>query len=324
VTEGFTPDQEKVLEQIQKLLNLAAKNPNEHEAALAASKAQELLTKHNLDTAALERSQGAVSGKRQQEEVEGGFYRYHREVWSNVARLNFCLHWVQRKHVPREERVRNVRVKRIHRLVGRTVNVRTTINLARYLLAAIERVTRETCEQKKIGHLSGWAMSFREGCAYRLINALRDRRTEMLDEEDRKRREAEDRAARAGISLETSLTITSFSRSEEEANLDERFGEGYSARQREREAAYAKKQAENEAAYTRWAAANPEKARKKEAEAKAKEERQMERWRRSASDQRYGHVNNQAFWAGHEAAKDISLDPQMGGAKQAKRIGGKS
>jgi len=156
MTEGFTPEQERVLEQIQKLLNLAAKNPNEHEAALAASKAQELLTKHNLDTAALERVTGA-SGKRQQEEVEGGFYRYHREIWGNVAKLNFCLHWVQSKYVPRGERVRNVRTKKIHRLVGRTVNVRTTINLSKYLLSAIERVTRETCDTKKIPHGQGKA-----------------------------------------------------------------------------------------------------------------------------------------------------------------------
>jgi len=320
VTEGFTPEQEKVLEQIQKLLNLAAKNSNEHEAALAASKAQELLTKHNLDTAALERVTGA-SGKRQKEEVEGGFYRYHREIWSNVAKLNFCLHWVQTRYIPHEERVRNVRQKRVHRLVGRTVNVRTTINLSKYLLSAIERVTRETCETKKLPHLGGWAMSFREGCAYRLIQALRDRRIEMLDAEHKARQEAEERAARAGVSLETALTITSYSQSEEDANKDERFGEGYSASVRARQAEAAREQREREQAYTVWAAANPKKAAKKAAEDKAKQEREMKRWERSASDRRYGHINNQAFWAGHEAAKDISLDPQMASQGKAKRIG---
>lgn len=321
IDKGFTPEQERVLEQIQKLMNLSAKNPNEHESALAAAKAQELLTKHNLTTAALERSSGA-SGKRTQEEVEGGFYRYQRELWQAVAKLNFCLHYIESKYVPYEERVRNVRYKKRHRLIGRIVNVRTTINISNYLLAAIERTTREVCEQKKIRHLSGWAMSFREGCSYRLVQRLQEQRNKMIADEEKKAREAEERAARAGVSTETAITIASYIQTEHDANVDELYGEGYSDERRARQAAAAEEERLAEEAHTKWAAENPEEARRQAEEARLEDEKAAKRYRGGGGGrERYDHVNNAAFWAGADAGKKIGLDPQMGDkAKPAGRI----
>lgn len=43
----MTPEKEKILSKVKKLLALA-ESPNEHEAALAAARAQELLLRHNL------------------------------------------------------------------------------------------------------------------------------------------------------------------------------------------------------------------------------------------------------------------------------------
>ena len=44
---------ENIIAKIEKLLALAEKNPNEHEAMSAALKAQELIAKYNIDIATL-------------------------------------------------------------------------------------------------------------------------------------------------------------------------------------------------------------------------------------------------------------------------------
>lgn len=322
MTDHLTPDQEAILDKVQKLLNLAAKNSNEAESTAAAAKAQELLLKHNLSTAALEKTSGG-SGKRMQEEVEGGFYRYQREVWEQVARLNFCRHWVQKKWVAPEERVRGTRFKRRHVLIGRQVNVRTTINMAGYLLAAIERITREVCAEKRIENTVGnWAMSFREGMAHRITEKLWERRQDLIAAEEKRMREAQARAAAAGVSSSTELTISSLAQSEADANRDFVRGveEGTTARERAKDAAEARKREEE---YTRWAAANPEAAKAK-AEQKEKEAEawlKKHRSRGGSRDTRYDHVDYQAFNAGRKKGDEIGLDPQTSQTnKNARRI----
>lgn len=88
------PD-ETILKRLQGLLNLAAKNSNPEEAASAAAKAQELLARYNLTAESVEQGRAAADGKREQAAVDGGTYAWQRELWGAVARLNFCLHWVQ-------------------------------------------------------------------------------------------------------------------------------------------------------------------------------------------------------------------------------------
>lgn len=319
----------RVMEQIQKLLNLAAKNPNEHEAAAAASKAQELLTKYNLSAATIENEVGA-DGKRAQEQVDGGSKRFQRELWAAVAELNFCLHWNQKYRVEAKKRVRDWEryetdtgnratkiivgeiLRRRHALIGRTVNVQATKHMAQYLENAIERITEARCVAGKLPLYGNWAMSFREGLAYRLDEKLREKRQLMLEEEERARKEAEDRASRAGVSLATALTIHTFAQAEDDANRDFLYGEGHSARKAARRAEREREHQEQVEAYTRWAAANPEEARKKEEEHQAEVEKDLKKRRRhSTRDDRYGNVNDQAFWAGHEAGERISLDEQV-------------
>jgi hypothetical protein len=216
---GQLPEDE-VLERIKKLLNLAAKNPNENEAASAAAKAQELLARYNLDAATVENSAAVKDGKREEAKVDGGFYSYQRELWDSVAKLNFCLYWTQDYRVfTRSKRVGTGRDrytteghvnKKRHRLVGRIVNTRATIALAQYLEEAIERVTLERLgERVNLGYVysgsanavrfSNWAVSFRKGCAARIIEQVDDRREQMrLKEAERARRDAA-RAKRAGL-----------------------------------------------------------------------------------------------------------------------------
>ena len=139
-----------------------------------------------------------------------------------------------------------------------------------------------------------------------------------MREAERERRRAEERAAAAGASLETAVTLASVRQSERDGNMDFLYGEGWSARQRQEAADRARRQAEEEAAYTAWAAANPEEAAKKEAE-RVKEKRQ--RQGRGYSAPREKDRDWGAFRRGSTVGKRIGLDQQAEGGRSGAGIG---
>lgn len=325
MSANITPAMEAVIEKIVKLQNLAANNSNEAEAAAASAKAAKLLEDYNLDSAAVERASGGT-GRREEANVEGGFYQWQRELWEAVAEVNFCHYWSQRFRMParmvwrknswgeREKQERRT-TRRRHCLVGRTVNVRATEIMARYLEGAIERVLEERFPgaDRKDKYIA----SFREGVAYRLRQRLEERRRDAVAADLKAKHAAENAAKREGVSTSTALTISTYVQQENDANNDFRFGEGTSARwaAARAEKAEAAKSAREE--YTKWAAANPK-------EAAAKEAKEAERRRKrtySASNDRFGKVDDGAFWAGSDAGEKISLEPQVGDREAVKKIG---
>lgn len=110
----------------------------------------------------------------------------------------------------------------------------------------------------------------------------------------------------ATASSSTALTISSVRKSEEDANYDVIYGEGWSARRAARIAAQAAADRAEREAYTKWAAENPEEAAKKEAEARKKERRRRPSYGRQEKERDWG-----AFSAGSEAGAQISLDQQV-------------
>ncbi len=86
-----TPDLDRVVERVQKLLALST-SQNPHEAALAAAKAQALLFKHNLSLSLVE-----AGAARNSQTVyisdrfdSGGRTNWRRALLAAVARNNFC------------------------------------------------------------------------------------------------------------------------------------------------------------------------------------------------------------------------------------------
>lgn len=337
----FSPEAEKAIDVIKKLLNLAAKAGTPEEAASAAAKAQELLLKHNLDAATVDGAK-PEDGKRETAKVEGGFYNHSRRLWESVAGLNFCMYWTQsymvegikQRHVdgPYSPTVRwkGLVQRKRHALIGRIVNTRSTIAMAEYLEQAIERLLGERLRNTSGHHFSNWAMSFRKGCVATVIEKLDERRRELVDEEELRMKAAEraaQDAASKGHSTSTTMTIAKLASSEYDANVDFYVGEiGYSARKRAERmadrAAAAKRRADEEAAYTAWAAANPEEARAqaeadRRREARNEAKRKGPRW--SAGDR--DNTDWGAFRAGREAARTISIEPQMGGAGGQAKLG---
>lgn len=342
--------QKKVLPRIEALLRMYDKGKNSDqphtlaEAESAMAKAQELLVAYNLSADLV--GQGGDDGVREEQKLEGGGRMYERDLWRAVAELNFCLYFSSgetrvtaykrvrsdgSKYVEREERYQH-----LHRLVGRKVNVLSTIAMAQYLQDAIERLVDE-----RIGPDSArerWSrfnIRFREGAASTVTEKLNQRRGELVEAEERRQREAEEAARQAGmtgVATSTALTITSHTQAEEDANNDFACGwePGRTAENRARwqaeQAARAERQRLAREAHVRWCEENPEEARA-QAEAQRKEQEEAEKREARNARRRTGytrwtkaddraHEDYQAFAMGAKAGERISIDQQMNRGKR--------
>jgi Protein of unknown function (DUF2786) len=327
------PD-DAVLDRLKKLLNLAAKNTSPEEAASAAAKASELLARYNLDVATVEGAR-PEAGKREEAKVDGGTYVWQRELWSAVAELNFCVHWVQVHAVWRKGAavgsgrarytVDKFVLQKRHVLVGRVVNTRATLAMAGYLQQAIERelVSRlhgDDAGAKQAQRFSRWAVSFRRGATRRILEKLKDRRDQLAADEALKARAARAAAERVGASTATGVTLAQVKASEAVANYDFMHGEGAWAARLARREAIAKDRREREQAHARWAAEHPEEA----AAQAAKQQREAEKLAKRGHGRRGREAAYRgpdydvgAFWDGYDKAADIGLDQQMSGTKAA-------
>lgn len=325
------PEIQKLLARVDKLLALAANNPNEAEAASAAAKAQDLLAAYQLDMSALELADGKKHGRREEKKLKGGLYQWQRDLWHNVAQLNFCLYWF----------IRGLRkgTNYQHRLIGRTSNVVGTKLMAEYLEQAIERIARDHYDNNPSRYFSKAGIAFREGMSARICQRLRDRRREQIEEDRRKAAEQKARASHpaSAPSTSTALTVVDVTRTEHDANAEFEYdlqnGPGEYARMMKLRVVYrAEQQAEQdaiEAERLAWIAANPEEHARREA-AKAEQERkdaerEARREARNAKRRKgterpwKSGVRHDDYFEGLERGDDVSLDQQIGN-RQDRRI----
>jgi Protein of unknown function (DUF2786) len=322
--DDFSPGMQKILEKIQKLLNLADNNPNEAEASAAAAKAQELLTAYNLETAMLGGVGKSAEDKREEQKIRGGFYEYERRLWRSVAELNFCMYWTTKVQVarPRQRRLADGTIERwetysmrnAHRMIGRIVNVRSSITMSQYLENAIERLTADFTGGERSQAFSRSAMSFREGMVARLVERISERYWTRV-------REEQARQAAPGGDTSRALTLLTYIDAETDANNDFIYGAGWSARMRASRAKWEAEARQEREDHERWARENPEEAARQEEE-KRKEAR---KWAKRGAGSRGGtshlkRVDHSAYYAGRDAGDTVSLDPQLD-AETRRRLG---
>lgn len=209
--------EDKVLERIRKLLRLANDaRGNEHEAALAARRAGELMEEHGLSTATIEASGGVGEGRTQEESesFERGRAPWMAELMRQVAEANFCLCEVDLIGGGRKTRM-------AFRLFGRESAVAGAFALADYLRGTIWRLSAGT----ERPHY------FRSGCAERLGERVRDGHEVALAEQraeaERTAKEAAARAKHPGAApSSTALTVIleDYAQAEKDFNEDLRRG----------------------------------------------------------------------------------------------------
>lgn len=315
----LSDEQRDIIRKVEKLLQV--KGTTEAESSARIAKAQELLAAHNLNMGIVER-EGGDGGKRAEEKLAGGFYKWEQDLWNAVANLNFCYYWRTWKWedvVTTRDGYRTTRIRKrfYHAVVGRQVNILATQAMAGYLIQAAQRLARDRLgerfgENRANGQmLSGWAISYKEGVTDRIVEKLRDRRREVLKAEEAQARAARDLAMR-GASTATGLTLAAVSQSEAEANIDFIWGEGTSAKAKARRAEEAMLRRMNEQEYTAWAQEHPEEAQRRAAAERANRRSRPRSSAPAGRQQDWG-----AFKAGYEAGDKVSIDLQADARKPA-------
>ncbi|MBY0277923.1 DUF2786 domain-containing protein [Candidatus Binatia bacterium] len=129
----------KILSKIKKLLALSASS-NEHEAALAAEKAHELLMEHKLSMADVEAH--STDGREEVCEVELEWGKTYIDQWRDylvvdVARAFHCK--VLRTHLSRDGKK-----LRGYRFIGKPTDTGASVAMQTWLTSEIERLTKES------------------------------------------------------------------------------------------------------------------------------------------------------------------------------------
>lgn len=206
-------DQEalSIIEKVKKLLALAGNNDNEHQASAATAKAMELLAAYNLDMGVVN---SASSSARKDNRLKGGLYKWQRDLWEAISRLNFCMYW------PIKGLARGSSYE--HRILGRHENVIGAQVMADYLQGTVERLAKEWANDEGFHSVFvKQAIAYREGIAERLVERLNALRNERLAEDRKKEAEAKARATHpAYASSGTSLVLSSVIQSEDDLNND--------------------------------------------------------------------------------------------------------
>lgn len=318
-----------LIEKIKKLFAMAQKgtnndgSSNEQEASMAMAKAQELLAKYNLDIRTIQDSTAndaagvAGTGKREQVKVSrSAMYKWQQQLWHVIAEVNFCFHWIVETQEPRYNRV--VRCKR-HVILGSEANVIVAQMMGEYIMETIERSIPYTGSER----LSNSAVSWREGCAVRLIDRLREKAARMKKE---------------GFSTDgancTGLAVQDLHEKEYAANYDARYGIGSYARMKQSQAEYAaksaqraqdeakrRKQEEEERARTLTGETPVQRAQRERQESKeagkraAANARAWERYQRK-QEREAARRDLSAYARGFKKANEINLDSQLNNSKK--------
>jgi hypothetical protein len=289
-----------VVEKIRKILALGRdRGATESEAATAMAKAQELMARYNLDMALVEASGKKVEadrgGERTKEKVKGrAMYKWQQKLAKYVSDVNYVYHFIQESWEWSAKMGRHKKVPQ-HVFVGRQANVVTAQIMYEYLCETIERLVPIADNKLR---LSRSAMSWKEGCADRLCQRLRERKHAIIrEQEERMAQEAAAAASGGGTAM---VLASQYFRTEVEANYE--FAYGYAPGE------LARIRAERVSVP---APIQPELSEKEKAAEHRRWQRSQER-EQKRQEREWAKKDHAAYFAGSEAGKHIGLDAQIG------------
>lgn len=331
---GSTPN-DSVIRKIQLLFQMAQRktnndgSSNEAEALSAMAKAQELLTKYNLDLhvvqgTTVERGAAEIEQKREKQQfARTAMYRWQQSLAKAICKANFCFHWVvettdewQITGGMRKKHDHPRKVKR-HVILGKTANAKVAELMYEYLVDTVERSIPYTGSER----LSRSANSWREGCAERLIERIKEKAERM-------------KQAAAGATEEeksTALAVQDLHEKEYAANYDAQYGAGAYARNKAQEAKWQqqwaderKRREEEHAAMLAGETPKERAAREKKESREAGKQaaRDAKYWDRFYAKQEREEARRDiaAYTRGHKKGGEINLDSQVNGGSENKRL----
>lgn len=168
---------EKVIDKLKKLFKLQ-QSPNEHEAALAASMAAEIMAKHHLNEATVRLAAGKDAADVVLNEVVDETLR-KVESWVSALANGGALGFGCRLYWRTERGWKNGRsciTKVEMRMVGR----KGDIEAASYTLAWLMNEIEPMSHREGRGMGVAWKNSFKLGCAVTISSRLEERRNQIM------------------------------------------------------------------------------------------------------------------------------------------------
>lgn len=293
---------DSVRARIGKLLALSRDSRgNEHETQMAAAKVQEMLAAFNLEMSQFTEGDDAPVDPDAVRHMHNGVLTLKGDMWEEIlfraiADANFCLRFVTEwgENDTRE-----------WSLVGRRINITTTMNVYDYLTRAVDRLCPYT-DSRNEKAIASWKL----GCAERLAQRVRDQRYEA-EVKSRQDQQAKTPLERGNGS---DLILSDVYSSEDDLNLDFKRGMPMGTTARERLAREAEWDAGEDV--RRWAhlyvpvveekAETPGQKRKRQAD----ERRRQREWDRE-SRKEAAKRDPKAYARGQETGERISLNRQV-------------
>lgn len=277
--------------------------------------------------------QSGDDGKRVKDGVGNrASYKWQRTLMAALAELNFCYCKEEFKYH------RHTTSFDGYQLIGRAANVASARVMFEYLLQTIDRLAKAEVQDPG-QYFTRYAHSFKEGCADRVIDRLKDRRAEEVAAAKQKAREDKVRNSHPGAATGNALVVVlgDYVQDEEDLNNDFRrgWGPGTTKRRRAEEG-----QECYEARKAEWLARDPDinptrldylaqgftsaqvdellkpEPVKAETDAqrrkrKEREQREHDRWQQQR-DRQHGKKDWAGYNRGQEAGADVGLDKQVG------------
>lgn len=160
---------QKMIEKIRKLLALA-QSANEHEAALAAERAQAMLAEYNIALSEVATEEKDAEDENIVIEVGGmtSSYPWRRPLASAVAKMYFCEYFFQ------TIRSRSGSTDQ-HSFVGAAHNVSVACMMFKYLDETIDRLAKQGALSVPANQRSPFRTAFRAACSLRVQQRIMQR-----------------------------------------------------------------------------------------------------------------------------------------------------
>lgn len=172
---------EAMLKRIRSLLAMSRGNANEHEAAVAASKVQELLLQFNLSVDDVEKRDASGKVIEDGDLLTSSSNPWRRDLALAIAHLYFCDYYWQHVRWKAPQRKRPYIRGDKHNFIGLPHNVVVVKEMFVYLVDTIERLASEARKdivKRKVqidGTPSSYEHAFRHGCAKRITLRIWER-----------------------------------------------------------------------------------------------------------------------------------------------------
>jgi hypothetical protein len=161
----MSPETEKALERVRKLLALAGNNSNEHEAAAAAERAHAMLAEHNLTIGDVRTSGEADTEFVEDDDLVTTSQPWRRPLGTMVARMFFCEYLYDKLPLHRDR----------HSFIGQRHNVEVAKMFFTYLHMTVQRLAQDGALKRAPKARSAYRTEFRRTCSQRLCSRIYQR-----------------------------------------------------------------------------------------------------------------------------------------------------